>query len=72
MEECRFGLSKDLEKTFWTVQDIGWVGKNESSVSINFRKQKYIRINALTRAQLPDFSSTAFTTRYVKMLFSYS
>lgn len=72
MEECRFGLSKDLEKTFWTVQDIGWVGKNESSVSINFRKQKYIRINACTRAQLPYFTYTAFTDEYVKMLFLVS
>ena len=63
-------FSKDLFKKLsgrysghWTVEY-----EDEFSVSINFLKQKYGALPALTRAIMTDFSVTVFTVTFVKLL----
>ena len=47
----------------WTVEY-----EDEFSVSINFLKQKYGAVPALTRAIMTDFSVAVFTMTFVKLL----
>ena len=50
-----------------------WMSKEKRIIRVNqLSQQKYVRIHGCTRAQLPDFTSTAFTAQYVKTLNSDS